>query len=109
MPDPGTLSEILVLLALSVAVGVGIPSVAVEMNPYTVRDEREKGVPILCGDATAPETLAHAGLATARVAVIAISDAAATLRMESLASRAYPQTQAIARTRYTQEVAPLLS
>lgn len=90
-----------------VLASVGIPYVAVEMNPYTVRAEREKGVPILYGDATAPETLAHAGVARARVLVIAISDAAATRRVVALANRAAPQAHVIARTRYVQEVGPL--
>lgn len=90
-----------------VLASVGIPYVAVEMNPYTVRTEREKGIPILYGDATAPETLAHAGLQTARVLVIAISDAAATRRVAALANRAAPQAHVIARTRYVQEVGPL--
>ena len=92
-----------------VLASVGIPYVAVEMNPFTVRAEREKGIPILYGDATLPETLAHAGLETARVLVIAISDAAATRRVAALANRAAPQAHVIARTRYVQEVGPLLT
>jgi len=91
-----------------VLASVGIAYVAVEMNPFTVRAERKRHVPILYGDATDPETLAHAGLARARVLVIAISDAAATRRVAALANRAAPQAHVIARTRYVQEVGPLL-
>lgn len=86
-----------------------IPFAAVEMNPATVRAERGQGVPILYGDATTPETLHHAGIADARVLVVAISDAAATRRVVALANRLNPRLHVIARTRYVQEVPPLLA
>ncbi len=92
-----------------VLTNVGIPYLAIEMNPYTVRDEARRGVPILYGDATAPETLEHAGIHTARVLVVAISDAAATRRVVALGRRLSPTVHIIARTRYVEEVKPILA
>lgn len=114
-PHPSQLRDHVVIVGYGVngrnlgrvLTSVGIPYMAVEMNPYTVRDHRRLGVPILYGDATAPETLAHAGIQAARVMVVAVSDAAATRRVVALANRAAPRLTVIARTRYVQEVGPL--
>ena len=57
---------------------VGIPYVAIEVNPSAVSVERRQGTPIFYGDATTPETLAHARVADARALVVAISDASST-------------------------------
>jgi CPA2 family monovalent cation:H+ antiporter-2 len=84
-----------------------IPYVVLEMNPETVRSERQKGTPIAYGDASQEAVLRHAQIETARVAVMAISDAAATRRMVELARRLNPGVYIIARTRYSQEVGPL--
>jgi monovalent cation:H+ antiporter-2, CPA2 family len=84
-----------------------IPYLVLEMNPETVRVERRKGIPIAYGDASQEAVLRHAGIETARVAVVAISDAAATRRVVELAKRLNPAVYLIARTRYSQEVRPL--
>jgi CPA2 family monovalent cation:H+ antiporter-2 len=84
-----------------------IPYLVLEMNPETVRVERRKGIPIAYGDASQEAVLRHAGIETARVAVVAISDAAATRRVVELARRLNPAVYLIARTRYSQEVRPL--
>jgi CPA2 family monovalent cation:H+ antiporter-2 len=84
-----------------------IPYLILEMNPETVRVERTRGTPIAYGDASQEAVLRHAHIATARVAVIAISDAAATRRVVELARRLNPGVYIIARTRYSQEVGPL--
>ncbi|MHB8765618.1 MAG: cation:proton antiporter domain-containing protein [Deferrisomatales bacterium] len=88
---------------------VEIPYVAIEMNPHTVREESAKGVPILYGDATAPETLGHAGIHRARALVVAISDAAATRRVVALGRRLSSTVHIVARTRYVEEVRPILA
>ena len=80
-----------------------------EMNPETVRAERQKGTPIVYGDAAHEAVLRHAYIEAARVAVVAISDAAATRRVVELARRLNPRVYLIARTRYSQEVGPLSS
>lgn len=51
--------------------------------------------------------LEHAGTLRARVAVIAISDAAATRRVAALVRALNPACRVIARTRYLREVEPL--
>lgn len=86
----------------------GVPYVCVEMNPETVRRERAAGVPILYGDATQPTMLEQAGIGSARVMVVAISDAAATRRITAQARSLSPPAHIIARTRYLQETEALL-
>ena len=56
----------------------GIPHVVIEMNPSVVRREQKDGENIFFGDASSPDVLAHAGVHSAQVMVIAIADPAAT-------------------------------
>ncbi|HSG08620.1 MAG TPA: cation:proton antiporter [Longimicrobiales bacterium] len=85
----------------------GIPFVAIEMNPTLVREQRALGVDIHYGDASQAPVLEHAGVAHARVAVVAISDAAATRRIVALVRTLNPSCQIVTRTRYLREVEPL--
>jgi CPA2 family monovalent cation:H+ antiporter-2 len=84
-----------------------IPYVIIEMNPETVRREKRVGEPILYGDATQEAVLAYAGIAGARVMVIAISDPAATRRITATARTLNPALHIIARTRFFPELKPL--
>jgi monovalent cation:H+ antiporter-2, CPA2 family len=84
-----------------------IPYLVLEMNPETVRVDRQKGIPIAYGDAAQEAVLRHVHIEAARVVVVAISDAAATRRVVELARRLNPGVYLIARTRYSQEVGPL--
>ena len=84
-----------------------IPYRILEMNPETVREERDKGEPIFFGDATQEPVLGLAGLERARVLVIVINDAAAVRRITELARRLNPKIYIIVRTRFLQEVQPL--
>jgi len=85
----------------------GIPYVVIEMNPETVRQEREKGKPIFFGDATQEEILRHANIGEARIVVVAINDPTAVRRITSLARRLNPKVHIIVRTRYVNELQPL--
>ncbi len=85
----------------------GINYAVMEMNPDTVREGRKAGLPIIYGDATNEAALEHAGLASAKVAVIAINDPVATRRIAELLRRRSPNLYIIARTRYVAEVGPL--
>ena len=85
----------------------GIPFVVIEMNPTVVQEERQRRVNIHYGDASQVAVLEHAGIHRARVAVVAISDAAATRRTVAMVSSLNPACQIIARTRYLREVEPL--
>lgn len=85
----------------------GIAYEIVEMNPDTVREEKAKGQPISYGDATQEPVLLQADIHDARIAVIAISDPAATRRVTELARKLNPRLYIIVRTRYLTEMRPL--
>ncbi|MCG8606474.1 NAD-binding protein, partial [bacterium] len=85
----------------------GIPYVIIEMNPDTVRAEKERSEPIFYGDASQQMTLEHANIQSCRVVVLAISDAAATRKITDLCKRYYPHVYVIARTRFLKEMQPL--
>jgi CPA2 family monovalent cation:H+ antiporter-2 len=85
-----------------------IRHLVVETNPFTVRSEARKGHRILFGDASKPEVLEHAHVDSARILVVAISDAAASRRVAALARQMNPSLHIIVRTRYVLEVEPLL-
>ncbi len=86
-----------------------IPYVILELNAKTVREESLKGEPILYGDATQPMVLEHAGIQKARVAVIAISDPRATLRITEIVRQIHSQIHIITRIRYIQDMQLLYS
>jgi CPA2 family monovalent cation:H+ antiporter-2 len=85
----------------------GIPYTILEMDPEMVRTEQAKGEPIYYGDATHEAVFHHADIKDARIAVIAISDPAATRRITGIARRLNPKIHIIVRTRYLREMEPL--
>ncbi len=89
------------------AKNAGIPYVVIEMNPETVRRERQAGEPIFYGDATQEEILRHAHIDQARIVVIVINDPAAVRRITILAHRLNPRAHVIVRTRYVTELPAL--
>ncbi len=89
------------------AARAGIPFVIIEMNPETVRSERQKGEPIYFGDATNPEILELANIHAARIVVVAINDPAATRRITELARKLNRLAYLIVRTRYLTELQAL--
>jgi len=89
------------------AAASGIPYVILEMNPDLVASARRNGEPVLYGDATQFEVLRHVHAEQARVVVIAISDAAATIRICDLVRKSDPKVHIIVRTRYIQEIEAL--
>ena len=86
---------------------LNIQHVVIDTNPFTVKNERKRGEHIIFGDASKPEVLEHAHINRARGMVIAISDAAASRRVASLARHLNPSLHIIVRTRYILEVEPL--
>ncbi len=84
-----------------------IPFAVIELNPSTVRRERERGTPIYYGDAAQEHTLEHARVVKARVLVVAVPDPAATRRVVHIARKMNPRLFIIARTAYIREVDPL--
>jgi CPA2 family monovalent cation:H+ antiporter-2 len=83
---------------------VSIPYVVIEMNPETVRSERRQGEPILYGDVASNEILEQAGVSSARVLVLAISDPAVSRHAAAFAHRINPTLHIIVRTRYVREM-----
>jgi len=86
----------------------GINYNILEMNPATVRKYATLGEPIHYGDATRERVLSHAGIETARVLVVAISDPAMERRVVPLARQMNHGLHIIARMKYVTEIEPLL-
>ena len=82
----------------------GIPYVVIDIDPEMVDSDQGIGEPISYGDATQDYVLRNAGIANARVMVIAISDRSATRRITDLARRMNRDVYIIARTRYIHEI-----
>jgi CPA2 family monovalent cation:H+ antiporter-2 len=87
---------------------LGIPFVAIDINPATVKRECARGVPIVYGDASSPDILRLLDVETARVLVLVISDAPSALRITQLARLLNPGIHIIVRSRYITEMTSLL-
>ncbi|PKN31243.1 MAG: potassium transporter KefB, partial [Deltaproteobacteria bacterium HGW-Deltaproteobacteria-20] len=86
----------------------GIRYVILEMNPDTVRRERDKGEPILFGDASQTAVLEHINVSKARILAVVISDPAAIGRIVATARTQNPALHIVVRTRFVSEIEPLL-
>lgn len=91
------------------AASSNIPYFVIEMNPETVRREREKGIPILFGDATQDHILETAYLSEARAVVIAISDNQATKSIIKNIRSHSESIYLLVRTRYVSETSELIA
>jgi CPA2 family monovalent cation:H+ antiporter-2 len=87
-----------------VARAAGIPYVIVEMNPQTVRGERERGEPIYYGDAAQETVLERADIKEARIVVIVISDPVGSRKITAAARNANSKAFIIVRTRFITEM-----
>ena len=86
-----------------------IPYVVIDTNPETVRSEQAAGRRIYHGDATHEPILTHAGIQSARVAVIAISDPVGTNRVVEMVRLLNPRIHIIVRIRYFAQADTLLA
>lgn len=84
-----------------------IPYVVLEMNALTVTKMKKLGQPIYYGDGTSIEILHKLGINQANMAVIAISDPAATRRITQIIRTENKQIYILVRTRYVLEVEDL--
>jgi CPA2 family monovalent cation:H+ antiporter-2 len=82
----------------------GIAYTIIELNPDLVTEARKQGEPVVFGDATTEGVLEHAGIPTARIAVVAINDPVATRKIVSIVRSLAPGISIIVRTRYVSEV-----
>ncbi|WP_243671035.1 NAD-binding protein, partial [Methanoculleus chikugoensis] len=86
----------------------GVPYMAVELNPKTVREKRTSGEPIFYGDAANEGVLAHAGIERARVVVVTIPNAATARQVTAIARKMNPECAIVTRTRYMEDSLPPL-
>lgn len=84
-----------------------IPYVVIELNPETVKEQKEKKIPIIFGDATQDHILESVNLTQARALVIAISDPKATKTIMSKVRQISQSLYTIVRTRYVKEIEEL--
>ena len=75
-----------------------VPVVVVEQNREVVERLRQEGVPAVAGDATDPEVLVQAHIATARMLVIASPDTLCMRQMMVTARTLNPQIKTVLRT-----------
>lgn len=93
---------------LAMAAKMGrIPYTIIEMNPETVKKEKDKGEPIHYGDATSETILELVNIEKARIVVVAISDFLATRTVTDTIRRINPKVHIIVRTRFYQELEEL--
>lgn len=84
-----------------------VPFLVVELNPRTVREVRDEGVPVIYGDACQRSLLHHAGVEQARVLVIAIADPLAARCIAAVANSMKPDLHIVVRTRLVAEAEEL--
>ncbi len=85
----------------------GVPYVVIELNPQTVKTEREIGEPIYYGDASQRAVLEQSDVKEARVLVIVIPDPIATRRITVAARQDNPRLHIVVRTRFVTEMKQL--
>ena len=81
----------------------GINYIIIEMNPDTVKQERAKGEHIIYGDISREEVLHSAGIHTAKVLVVVISDRTISRRVIRIAKNLNKDLFVLVRTRYISE------
>lgn len=81
----------------------GSTVVVLELNAETVRSARDRGLPVFYGDATSPEALGHAHVATAKAVVVVVNDPPAAERIVDTVRRAAPGVPIVSRVKYLAE------
>lgn len=91
------------------AAASNIPYIVVEMNAETVRREKEKGIPIIYGDATHDHILEAVSIGDARAAVIAISNSRGTRTIIRNIRSHSDSLYLVVRTRYVKTMSELIA
>jgi len=81
-----------------------IPYVIIELDPMAIQKAKQKGDPVVFGDATNELILRHVHIQEARVVVVAISAHEATRRIVQIIRNYTERAYIIVRTRYVREV-----
>jgi CPA2 family monovalent cation:H+ antiporter-2 len=87
----------------------GIPCVVVEQSREMAEKQRERGLPVIYGDATRPEVMAHAHLERARLVIVAAPDAYQARAILALCFQLNPGLEVLVRTHSDEERAFLES
>lgn len=82
----------------------GIPFVVIEMNPDSVEEMNQKGIPAIFGDASRRYILNLAGIKKAKLCVIATNDPDSSPRIVQQGRHLNPTLQIVVRTRYLNEI-----
>ena len=85
----------------------GIVPTVVELNIDTVRAIRKEGIDAVYGDATRPETLIEAGVATAGSLILTSAGMANSTEVISAARETNPKIRVLARASYLRDLADL--
>lgn len=86
-----------------------IPYVVIELNAETVLREKEKGIPIIFGDATKEHILSAVHLRKARAVVVGVSDDKATKTIVSNIRLFAKSVFLLVRTRYVKDITELIA
>ena len=86
-----------------------IPYIILDMDPDTVKIEKQKGEPIYFGDAVHDSVLRHANIKEARAVAVLINDPVASMRIVEKSKRLNPKSYLIVRTRFLIEMQPMYS
>jgi CPA2 family monovalent cation:H+ antiporter-2 len=82
----------------------GYPFLVIDQDQSVIRELREQGTPAIAGPAESAAVLEHAGLANARVVVVALPDALAVRQVVDYCHRLYPDLPIVARTHSDREL-----
>jgi CPA2 family monovalent cation:H+ antiporter-2 len=77
---------------------LAIPYVVTDLDPQTISELRERGIPCIYGDASNPNVLHEAGIKDAAVLALAMADSVAVRLALDHARRINPDLEVIART-----------
>ena len=80
-----------------------IPFVVVEQSRETAEKQRQRGLPVIYGDATRPEVMAHAHLERARLVIVAAPDAYQARAILALCFQLNPGLEVLVRTHSDEE------
>ena len=81
-----------------------IPFVVLDLNPQSIQDAKAEGLNALYGDAAQPHVLEVAGIAHAKMLIVAINDRDATTRVVKRAAYENPTLHIVARADFLQDV-----
>ncbi|MFM7389512.1 MAG: cation:proton antiporter [Vampirovibrionales bacterium] len=85
----------------------GVPYHVLEMNPSTVRNLQQEGIPVYYGNACDADVLLHAGIANSTLLVVTIPDARISQDVLHTAKQLAPEIMTVARAKYAPNVEAL--